>query len=51
MALMTQAQAKELLTVSGGSLRSDPCQALSPHGYYGIEDQVVPAIIAWIQAH
>lgn len=51
MALMTQASPKELLAVSGGSLRSDPCQALSPHGYYGIEDQVVPSIIAWIQAH
>ena len=51
MALMTQVQVKELLSASGGSLRSDPCQALSPHGYYGIEDQVVPAIIAWIQAH
>jgi predicted alpha/beta-hydrolase family hydrolase len=51
MSLMTQASSKELLAVSGGSLRSDPCQALSPHGYYGIENQVVPSIIAWIQAH
>lgn len=51
MALMTQARVKELLTVSGGSLRSDPCQALSPHGYYGIEDKVVPVIVAWIQTH
>jgi pimeloyl-ACP methyl ester carboxylesterase len=51
MALMTQASPKELLTVSGGSIRGDPCQALSPHGYYGIENQVVPSIIAWIQAH
>jgi pimeloyl-ACP methyl ester carboxylesterase len=51
MGLMGQARVKELLTVSGGSLRSDPCQALSPHGYYGIEDQVVPSVIAWIQAH
>ncbi len=51
MAMMTKAAPKELLTVSGGSLRSEPCQALSPHGYYGIEDQVVPSIIAWIQTH
>jgi pimeloyl-ACP methyl ester carboxylesterase len=51
MALMTQAAPKELLAVSGGSLRSEPCQALSPHGYFGIENQVVPSIIAWIQAH
>ena len=51
MARMQQARVKELLAVSGGSLRSGPCDALSPHGYYGIEDQVVPAIIAWIKAH
>jgi predicted alpha/beta-fold hydrolase len=51
MARMQQARVKELLTVSGGSLRSAPCDALSPHGYYGIEDQVVPPIIAWIKAH
>lgn len=51
MARMRQAKVKELLTVSGGSLRSGPCDALSPHGYYGIEDQVVPAMVAWIRAH
>jgi predicted alpha/beta-fold hydrolase len=51
MARMTQTRAKELLAVSGGSVRSGPCDALSPHGYYGIEDQVVPAIIAWIKQH
>jgi len=48
---MQQARGQELLAVSGGSLRSGPCDALSPHGYYGIEDQVVPPIIAWIKAH
>jgi pimeloyl-ACP methyl ester carboxylesterase len=51
MAQMTQAPVKQLLPVSGGSLRSDPCEAMSPHGYLGIEDQVVPPIIAWIVAH
>jgi pimeloyl-ACP methyl ester carboxylesterase len=51
MALMRQAPTKELLTVSGGSLRGDPCEAMSQHGYLGIEDQVVPAIIAWIEGH
>jgi alpha/beta superfamily hydrolase len=48
---MRQATVKELLAVSGGALRSGPCDALSPHGYYTIEDQVVPAIIAWIKTH
>jgi len=51
MGRMRQATVKELVTVSGGALRSGPCDALSPHGYYTIEDQVVPAIIAWIKAH
>lgn len=51
MALMRQATTKELLTVSGGTLRGNPCEAQSPHGYLGIEDQVVPPIIAWIEAH
>jgi pimeloyl-ACP methyl ester carboxylesterase len=51
MAAMRQAPFKELLTVSGGSLRGDPCEAVSPHGYVGIEDQVVPPIISWILAH
>lgn len=50
-ARLVQAPARQLIAVSGGTLRGDPCQALSPHGYYGIEDQVVPAIIAWIRAH
>lgn len=51
MARMQHAPIKDLIAVSGGSLRSGPCDALSPHGYYGIEDQVVPPIIAWIKAH
>jgi pimeloyl-ACP methyl ester carboxylesterase len=42
---------KELIAVSGGMSRSPPCEALSPHGYYGIEGQVVPPIVAWIKAH
>ena len=48
---MRQATVKELLAVTGGSLRSGACEALSPHGYYDIEDRVVPPIIAWIKAH
>jgi pimeloyl-ACP methyl ester carboxylesterase len=51
MGRMRQATVKELVAVSGGALRSGPCDALSPHGYYTIEDQVVPAIIAWIKTH
>jgi hypothetical protein len=51
MGRMRQATVKELLPVSGGALRSGPCDALSPHGFYTIEDQVVPAITNWIEAH
>jgi pimeloyl-ACP methyl ester carboxylesterase len=51
MDALKAAPAKELITVSGGVSRSRPCDALSPHGYYGIEDQVVPPIIVWINAH
>lgn len=51
MAAMSKAPAKELIAVSGGRLSGPPCKAHSPHGYYGIEDQVVPPTIAWIKAH
>jgi hypothetical protein len=51
MGRMRQATMKELVAVSGGTLRSGPCDALSPHGYYGVEDQVVRTIISWIKAH
>jgi pimeloyl-ACP methyl ester carboxylesterase len=45
------APVKELIAVSGGLQRSAPCEAMSPHGYFGIEDQVIPPIAAWIKAH
>lgn len=48
---LTGAPAKEAIAVSGGKQRSGPCEALSPHGYYGIEDQVVPLVAAWIKRH
>jgi hypothetical protein len=48
---LSAAPAKALIAVSGGKVRSGPCDALSPHGYFGIEDQVVPLIAAWIKAH
>lgn len=50
MAKFTHAPRKELITVSGGSTPlSDPCEALSRHGYIGIEDEVVGKIVAWIK--
>jgi pimeloyl-ACP methyl ester carboxylesterase len=51
MERLRAAPVKTLIVVSGGRSRSQPCEALSPHGYYGIEDQVVPPVVAWIKAH
>jgi hypothetical protein len=44
------ARKKALIAVSGGSPpESDPCEALSRHGYLGIEDEVVGDIVRWIK--
>jgi pimeloyl-ACP methyl ester carboxylesterase len=48
---LANAPAKDFLPVSGGISKSRPCDALAPHGYYGIEGQVVPQMITWIVAH
>jgi alpha/beta superfamily hydrolase len=45
------ASAKAFVAVSGGSLRGDPCGAMSPHGYLGIEEQVISPVVAWIRSH
>ena len=49
--LLARAPAKKLVTVQGGQSQGDPCGAKSPHGYFGIEDQVVLPIIQWIESH
>ena len=49
MDALKAAPAKELITVSGGNSRGSPCGGQSTHGFFGIEDQVVPPIIAWIK--
>jgi len=49
---MTHAASVCVLEVSGGTDRSDrACGSLTPHGYYGIEPQVVDAIDQWIGDH
>ena len=50
-ARLTHAPIKELIMTSGGISRSKPCQAMSPHGYLGVEDLVVTPMIAWIKSH
>jgi len=52
MKSLKHASVKELMTFEGGSpATSPPCEAKSPHGYLGLEPQVVSAIAAWIRAH
>jgi hypothetical protein len=53
VAALTGAPAKELMTFSGGSppKSKDPCMAMAPHGFLGIEDKVVGAIAGWIAKH
>lgn len=51
LAALAAAPAKQLVFVSGGTPKGNPCGALSPHGYYGIENQVVPVVIDWIKHH
>jgi len=50
MAMMNRAKDKSLYTVSGGrSEQSNQCRALTPHGFLGLEDEVVKAITSWIK--
>lgn len=48
-AAMTGSKNVRVLMVSGGITRSrKDCGSLTPHGYYGIEEQVVKAISLWM---
>jgi hypothetical protein len=38
----------DLIAVSGGSARGNPCEAMGHHGFYGQDEAVVSAIKAWI---
>jgi hypothetical protein len=44
-----RAPRKEVLVVDSTEIRSDPCQAMSPHGYLGIEPAAVQRIADWIE--
>lgn len=50
-AAMTESRDVRVLMVSGGVTRSKKdCGSLTPHGYYGIEQQVVTGIVQWMDA-
>ena len=46
---LTNARKKELIAVTGGQNRGDPCKALAYHGFNGIEATVVADIANWIK--
>jgi pimeloyl-ACP methyl ester carboxylesterase len=47
---LANAPRAELIAVEGGAApRSEPCEALSAHGYLGLEREVVRFIAAWIR--
>jgi hypothetical protein len=49
---MSRAPDVKVVTVSGGvSKSSKDCGSLTPHGYYGIEDEVVSLISEWMRGH
>ncbi len=49
-AALTRAPRKDVIIVASDQIRSDPCEAMSPHGYLGIEPMVVQRIGDWIGA-
>lgn len=49
---LTAAPSVEIMLFDGGDPpRSEPCQAMSEHGFLGIEETVVDAIAGWIKRH
>lgn len=48
---LTAVKVKEFKGVSGGESRGNPFQPRSYHGYLGIEEGVVNAIVEWIESH
>lgn len=51
VAALARAPKKALITVESRQLQSDPCEAMSPHGYLGVEANVVQRIADWIRAN
>jgi hypothetical protein len=48
---LTNAPRKDSVILSGGkTAESEPCGALAPHGFFGVEDQAVKAMTDWIDS-
>jgi len=50
LAALARSPRKELILVESSQIQSEPCEALSPHGYLGIEAMVVQRIADWVKA-
>ncbi len=51
-AAMARSPSVQVLTVGGGVQEAEKaCGSLSPHGYYGVEDEVVTRVGAWLRSH
>jgi pimeloyl-ACP methyl ester carboxylesterase len=51
MAQLQRAPVKEFIKFKSNAIESAPCEPLAPHGYLGIENQVVPVMVDWMLAH
>jgi hypothetical protein len=49
LAALARSPRKEIVYVESHQVQSDPCEAMSPHGYLGIEGDVVQRISGWIR--
>jgi hypothetical protein len=50
MGKLTNTVRRQLIAVSGGESRGDPCEAFAYHGFNGVEREVVQQTAAWILA-
>ena len=50
-ALLTKAASVDVAVLSGGHTQGDPCEAMSYHGYLGIDGEVVQTVTAWLNSH
>ena len=50
-ALLTKAANVDVAMLSGGRTQGDPCEAMSYHGYLGIDGDVVKAVTTWLNSH
>jgi len=48
-AALTRSPRKEIIILASDEIQSDPCEAMSPHGFLGIEAAVVQRIGDWIR--